>query len=93
MKNDKYTKTILTIIAVALIVIAIQNSKLVPTVNASASTGLLNSGTIDVNIVSINGRSIYGSGLDVRVVNTPEVKIKSSYGGLDVNVTNSGDFN
>ena len=98
MKTDLYTKTILTVIAVALITLVFQNFDVVPTATASPSPNLSNmnanasTGTIDVNIVSINGYSLFGKTLEVEVTNTPEVKIDSDYGGLDVNVTNYRDF-
>lgn len=97
MKTDSYTKAILTVIAVALIALVVQNFDVVPTVtaNTASNSSLSNSETMDVNIVSINGRSFFGTSLKVEVVNTPEVEIKIPFGsdGLDVNVTNSEDFN
>ena len=105
MKTDSYTKAILTVIAVALIALVVQNFDVVPTVtaNTASNSSLSNSETIDVNIVSVNGRSFFGNSLQVEVVNTPEVEvvnipeveIKMPFGsdGLDVNVTNSEDFN
>lgn len=89
MKTDLYTKAILTLIAIALVVIVFQNLEVVPTATARIP---INSNEIDVNIVSINGQSIFGGELEVKVVNIPKVEIKSSYGGLDVKVTNPRDF-
>ena len=104
MKTDSYTKSILTVIAIALIALVFQNFNVVPAVTAKASpsTSTSNSGTIDVNIVSVNGRSFFGTSLQVEVVNTPEVEVVNTpkveiktpfgIGGLDVNVTNPEDF-
>lgn len=68
MKTDLYTKVILTVIAVCLAVIVIEDIPIVETANAQ--TG----GPIDVNLVSIDGKSfsrhgglISGTGIAVPV--------------------------
>ncbi len=95
MKTDSYTKAILTVIAIALITLVVQNFNVIPSVTAKASPNFSNSETVNVNVVSINGRSLFGNSLKVEVVNTPEVEMKLPLGSsaLDVNVTNYRDFN
>ena len=78
---------ILTVIAVALIILVFQNFNVVPTATASSNTSSAN--TIDVNLVSVGGFPLFGKALEVEVMNTPKVKIESDFGGLDVNVTNT----
>ena len=70
MKTDLYTKAILTIIAIALITLVFQNFDVVPTATANTYPNKFDSGTIDVNVVSVNGHNIYGSSIDVEVTNT-----------------------
>ncbi len=97
MKTDMYTKTVLTVIALALSVLVIQNSGLISTAQASRSN--INSfsqvpvnedGTIsvkvandmDVNISKIGGSSVCGSyGLPV---NIQALAGSSIYGALPV---------
>ena len=97
MKTDLYTKTILSIIAVALIVIAFQNVNLVSTANASKTNpafvsipvnpdGSINVKMIDnmkVDIAAVGGSSIYGS-LPVNLKEFSGSSISSS--GLPVNI-------
>lgn len=85
MKIDFYTKTVLTIIAVSLSVIAYRNIEFIPSVNAHPMN-FASQTPLDVKIVSIPFE-----GLNVNVKNKVEVK-PSSYKGLDVNVTNHKDF-
>lgn len=92
MKSDRYLKTVLTVIAVSLIVLVFQNSKMeiLPTANAQSG---MNHGVIDVNIVSVNGNRLSGaipvSG-EVVVKNTPSVKVDQGFGNtLNVNIKNT----
>lgn len=88
MKSDFYTKFILTIIAISLVILVLKDTNIITPVNASpAFSNSSSSETVDVNIVSINGNSTY-YGLKVSVENTPTVKIESLY-GLDVNIKNT----
>jgi hypothetical protein len=65
MTIDKYTKAVLTIIAVALVGLLFKDVPVVSTARAQSSE------TIDVNIVGINGYSysVAGGTLQVRVGN------------------------
>lgn len=88
MKIDLYTKAVLTVIAVSLSVIAFKSVDVVPVANAQGS-GF--SKPIDVNVISVCGSRIsanYDGSLDVKVTNTPNVKMDMPYNGLDVRVTN-----
>lgn len=58
MNTDKYTKTILTVIALALCTIVVQNFKFINNANANNSKILLDD--MNVNIKSIGGSSVYG---------------------------------
>lgn len=69
MKTDTYTKAILTIIALCLIVIVLRDIPFTTPARAQSF------GT--------------ASALDVRVVNTPEVRIATPYEGLDVRIKNA----
>lgn len=60
MKIDTYAKTMLTIIAVCLVLITIELASFTP-VNAGNSI-------LDVNIRQVNGRTIY-SGIPVEINN------------------------
>ena len=62
MTIDKYTKAVLTIIAIALLGLLFKDVPVVSTAHAYGG-----SGKIEVDIVSINGRSIFGSNLPVEV--------------------------
>ncbi len=89
MKVDLYTKAVLTVIAVSLSVIAFRSVDVVPVANAQGS-GF--SKPIDVNVISVCGSRVtpnYDGSLNVKVANTPSVKLDMPYsGGLDVKVTN-----
>ena len=89
MKIDLYTKAVLTVIAVSLSVIAFRSIDVVPEANAQGS-GFPK--PIDVNVISVCGSRItpnYDGSLNVKVTNTPVVKLNMPYnGGLDVRVTN-----
>ena len=65
MTIDKYTKAVLTIIAVALVGLLFKDVPVVSTAHAKTSEAL------DVNIVGINGytSSVAGGTLSVRVEN------------------------
>ena len=97
MKPDFYTKIILTVIAVALVVLVIQNSSIVNEAKADkinfnkfATVPVNNDGSInvkmvseqlDVNVKSIGGSSIYGA----LPVNLKELGGNSFHGALPVN--------
>ncbi len=97
MKPDFYTKTVLTIIAGALVTLAIQNTKLVNDAKADktnfnkfASVPINNDGSInvklmsdqmDVNVKSIGGNSVYGA----LPINLKEIGGSSFYGALPIN--------
>ncbi len=98
MKTDIYTKTILTIIAGALMTLVFQNMKLVNEAKADganfnkfASIPVNNDGAInvrmssdmDVNIHSIGGSSVYGA-LPVNLKELSGSSLSSS--GLPVNI-------
>lgn len=90
-KVDLYTKVVLTVIAVSLAFIAINNTDILPKANAQTSTSVSTSGVMNVNVVSFNGSRVRISpsgSLVVDVQNTPEVKLNTGYSGLDVNVKN-----
>ncbi len=89
MKNDLYFKVILTIIAVALCVLAIQNTQLVNTAQAGTASGMMNyglvplndDGSVDVNIKSsdtymkVDLRKIEGQLLDSKRVKFSTIKL------------------
>lgn len=97
MKPDFYTKTIITVIAVALIILVIQNTNLVNEAKANktnfnkfASVPVNDDGSInvklisdqmDVNVKSIGGSSVYGA----LPMNLKEIGGSSFYGSLPVN--------
>jgi len=70
MKTDLYLKTILTVIAINLTIITLQNISIIPKINANAleknpniNSNLTNQSSnppVDVNITSIGGFDIYG---------------------------------
>ncbi len=98
MKTDLYTKSVLTVIAGALLVLAYQNVTFVseakadkPDFNKFANIPINTDGSInvklisdqmDVNIKSIGGSSVYGN----LPVNLKEVGGSSFYGAIPVNV-------
>ena len=99
MKTDLYTKTILTVIAVALTALAIENTEIFPQANAAGSTppgfatvpvnadGSISvrfSETMKVDLTEVSGNYING----VLPVNLKEISgssINSSY-GIPVNI-------
>lgn len=97
MKPDYYTKTVLTVIAVALVALVIQNATIVNEAKADktnfnkfASVPINNDGSInvklmsdqmDVNVKSIGGSSVYGA----LPINLKEIGGSSFYGALPVN--------
>lgn len=94
MKTDLYTKAVLTIIAIALVSLVLQNMNIITPAQASQSVPPKVVPSVappmDVNIVSVNGNRIqsdYSGNLNVNVVNTVEMKNPS--GGLDVKVVNT----
>jgi len=98
MKTDLYTKSILTVIAIALIALVFKNTPIVSTaqaektnfnkyasipVNEDGSINVRMAADMDVNIRSIGGSSIYGA----LPVNIKELAGSSFYGnGLPVNL-------
>ena len=97
MKTDLYTKGVLSIIAVALLILVCQNFKIVNEAKANGTNfngfttipintdGSINVKLIndmDVNIHSIGGSSIYGS----LPINIKEVGGNSFYGSLPINL-------
>ncbi len=97
MKPDYYTKAVLTVIAVALITLVIQNTKLVNEakadktnfnkfssipVNADGSINVKMESEMDVNIHSIGGSSVNGT----LPINLKEIGGNSFYGNLPINV-------
>jgi hypothetical protein len=66
MKKDSYTKMVLTVIAICLIIIVLNQMDLMPSANASSPSSILDNhvnyglvplntdGTIDVNVKSIS---------------------------------------
>jgi len=97
MKTDFYTKTILTVIAVALVTIALQQMGFVNQAKADkvnfnkfASIPINDDGSInvkmmsdmDVNIHSIGGSSVYGA----LPINLKEIGGSSFYGSLPINL-------
>jgi hypothetical protein len=97
MKTDFYTKTVLTVIASALTIIAFQNSEILPKANASKLSGFatvpinpdgsINVKMIDnmkVDISAIGGNSIYGS-LPINLKEVNGNSINTSY-GIPVNI-------
>lgn len=97
MKPDIYTKTILTVIAIALVLLVIQNTTIVNEAKADktnfnkfATVPVNNDGSInvklisdqlDVNLKSIGGSSVYGA----LPINLKEVGGSSVHGALPVN--------
>lgn len=97
MKPDIYTKTILTVIAAALVMLVIQNTTIVNEARADkanfnkfATVPVNNDGSInvklisdqlDVNLKSIGGSSVYGA----LPINLKEVGGSSVHGALPVN--------
>lgn len=82
MKTDLYTKIVLTVIAIALCAIVFQNANVATPAQAAsrpveipvpAPIPAVNE-VVDVNIVQVNGRRIYGSDLPVKVENRVEIK-------------------
>lgn len=97
MKTDLYTKTILTVIAVALTILALKNTSFINEAKADKSNfnkyasiplnpdGSINvklASDMDVNLKSIGGTSVYGS----IPVNLKELGGSSFYGALPVNL-------
>ena len=98
MKTDLYTKSILTVIAVALTVIAFQQADLFTTANASkpmagfatvpvnpdGSINVKLTETMKVNIAEVGGSYINGS-MPINIKEISGSSINSSY-GLPVNI-------
>ena len=94
MKTDLYTKTVLTVIAVALSAIAFQNVNFVSTVTASsaatAQPTAIKSETVDVNISHLGGVPIIN-----HLPNYPEIKVLKEinlyHGGIPVKIEKNYD--
>lgn len=101
MKTDIYTKTVLTVIAIALIALVFKNNNIVNEAKADktvysryASIPLNDDGSInvklasdmDVNIKSIGGSSVYGT----IPMNLKEIAGSSFYGTLPINIKEYG---
>ena len=94
MKTDLYTKTVLTVIAVALSAIAFQNVNFVSTVTASsaatAQPTAIKSETVDVNISHLGGVPIIN-----HLPNYPETKVLKEinlyHGGIPVKIEKNYD--
>ncbi|MGB3947033.1 MAG: hypothetical protein WBM13_03545 [Bacteroidia bacterium] len=98
MKTDFYTKLILTVIAVSLVLLVLQNSTVVNEAKADkfnfnkfATVPINDDGSInvrlvseqmDVNVKSIGGSSVYGA----LPINLKEIGGSSFYGTLPVNL-------
>lgn len=74
MKTDLYTKIILTIIAVALTINLLKDFNIIPTAQASEFKSAETTGSVkqtnevtDVNIVQINGYSVWNRSLPVSI--------------------------
>lgn len=100
MKTDLYTKTVLTVIAIALLALVFKNGNIVNEAKADkvlsryASIPLNEDGSInvkvvsdmDVNLKSIGGSSVYGA----IPVNLKEIAGSSFYGTLPINIKEYG---
>lgn len=98
MKTDLYTKVVLTVIAVSLVLLVLQNTTLLHDAKADGSNfnkfasvpvnddGSINvklmSEQMDVNVKSIGGSSVYGT----LPINLKEIGGSSFYGALPVNL-------
>ncbi|MFY9309573.1 MAG: hypothetical protein WAQ28_11050 [Bacteroidia bacterium] len=97
MKTDLYTKSVLTVIAAALLILVFQNVTLVheakadkPDFNKFASIPINKDGSInvklieqmDVNLKSVGGSSVYGE----LPVNLKEIGGTSIYSTIPVNI-------
>lgn len=98
MKTDCYTKTILTVIAGALTIIAFQNTEIFPNANANKTSagfisvpinpdGSINvkfTETMKVNVAEVGGNYIYGA-MPINLKEISGSSINSSY-GIPVNI-------
>lgn len=87
MKNvDFYTKAVLTVIAVCLVILTLRNTEIIPPAKASApaeTESLSSSGPMEVRIVGVS----YGTKIPVQIENTVPVKIEGVSFGTKVPVT------
>ena len=97
MKPDFYTKTVLTVIAIALVTLVVQNTQMVNEAKADkinfnkfVSVPINDDGSInvkmvsdqmDVNIKSIGGIGIYGA----LPINLKEISGNNFYGAIPIN--------
>jgi len=99
MKADTYTKTVLTVIAAALCIIAFQQAEIFPKANANKSAtngfatvpvnadGSINvkfTETMKVDVAEVGGNYIYGS-MPINIKEVSGSSINSSY-GIPVNI-------
>ena len=95
MKTDLYTKSVLTVIAFALCIIAFKNMNFVE--QAKAESKSMISDEINVNIAHIGGSSVYstlpinikemnGSSISTLPINVKELNGSSFYGALPINI-------
>lgn len=97
MKTDLYSKTVLTVIAIALVALVFKNSTIVNEakadqtnfnkfvsvpINADGSINVKMVNDMDVNIHSIGGSSVYGA----LPINLKEIGGNSFYGSLPMNI-------
>jgi hypothetical protein len=97
MKTDTYTKVILSVIAVMLVILVLQNTTLIKDakadthdfnkfatvpINGDGSINVKVTNDMDVNIHSVGGSSVYGS----IPINLKEIGGNSFYGSLPINI-------
>lgn len=70
VETDLYTKVVLTVIAVVLTLNLVKDLNFVEKANASPAPTAQQGEVIDVNIVKVNGSSVWSSGIPVEVKNS-----------------------
>ncbi len=101
MKTDLYTKTVLTVIALALVALVVKNGTIVNEamadktnfnrfasipINPDGSINVKMMSDMDVNIKSIGGSSVYGA----IPMNLKEIGGSSFYGSIPINLKEYG---
>jgi len=101
MKTDLYTKTVLTVIALALVALVFKNFTMINEakadktnfnrfasipINPDGSINVKMTSDMDVNIRSVGGSSVYGT----IPMNLKEIGGSSFYGSLPINVKEYG---
>jgi hypothetical protein len=79
MKTDSYTKAVLTVIAICLLIIVVKQVDIIPTANASTLTSNLKN---NVNYVLV----------PLNTDGTIDVNLKSSSATVSVNITEVGNI-